>query len=122
MVPAPPDGWAAMGGGGASAGSMLGGLDSGGVGPGGGAGGTAPAHLLNWVYLTLADHSAQHQPHHQVCTHTNAIVFTPPKHDSMHHELYRGSLTMTTWDLLLQWRARVGHNFKWAARGVNLVG
>ncbi|KAK4320572.1 hypothetical protein Pmani_008576 [Petrolisthes manimaculis] len=64
MVPAPPDGWAAMGGGGASAGSMQGGLDSG-VGPGGGAGGTAPAHLLNWVYLTLADHSAQHQPHHQ---------------------------------------------------------
>lgn len=28
---------------------------------------------------------------------------------------------MATWDLLLQWRARVSHNFKWAARGVNLV-
>ncbi|XP_066943314.1 uncharacterized protein [Macrobrachium rosenbergii] len=63
MVPSPPEAWPSMGGGGAVGGSVMAGLEAtlGAAGNSGGAfpGSAAPAQLLNWVYLTLADHHNQ---------------------------------------------------------------
>nr|XP_045594117.1 uncharacterized protein LOC123755460 isoform X2 [Procambarus clarkii] len=87
MVPAPPEAWSAMGGGGgaSSAASMMGGIEGnvgGGAGGGGSlAGGAGSAQLLNWVYLTLADHhnqqaggAAHHNPPPPIHTSQNKMM------------------------------------------------
>ncbi|KAK8727410.1 hypothetical protein OTU49_009545 [Cherax quadricarinatus] len=82
MVPAPPEAWSAMGGG-AGASSIMGGLEaSGGGGPL--TGGAAPTQLLNWVYLTLADH---HNQQASAASHTNP---PPPIHTSQNKMIPSG--------------------------------
>ncbi|XP_068231693.1 PE-PGRS family protein PE_PGRS5-like isoform X3 [Palaemon carinicauda] len=98
MVPSPPEAWPSMGGGGAVGGSVMAGLEAtlGAAGNSGGAfpGNAAPAQLLNWVYLTLADH------HNQQAAAAAAAAAAggpppqppnpPPTHDTSQNKMLAG--------------------------------